>query len=129
MSIIIGVLLATLGLIAVLKPFLWRRPSSDPAKGTHLHDYERNRMEIYGRIKYIQQEYDLGNISEQEFELQYHNFRFQAAELLSQQEQMEQVDNWLEEEILKKRKLSQSSVSAHQLSTDSCTNQNLSERL
>ena len=129
MSIIFGILLATLGLIAVLKPFLWRRASSDPAKETHLHDYERNRMEIYGRIKYIQQEFDLGNISKQEFEIQYHNLRLQAAELLRQQEEVEQVDSWLEEEILKKRKLSQSSVSAHQLSADSCTNQNLSERL
>ena len=129
MSIIFGILLATLGLIAVLKPFLWREAESYPVKRSMLHGYELSRMEIYGRIKYIQQEYELGNISEQEFEVQFHNFRIQAAELLIQQEKMEQLDSWLEEEIQKKRKVSQNSVSTNELGVDSYTDPNLSERL
>jgi hypothetical protein len=129
LSIIFGILLATLGLFAVLKPFLWRGATSDPVKGSPGHDFERSRLEIYGRLIFNQQEFDLGNISEQEFGVQYHNFRFQAAELLRQQENVEQLDSWLEEEILKKRKLYQSSVRKNEMVTDSCTDQNLSEGL
>lgn len=129
MSIIFGTLLAILVLFAVLKPFLWRGGKSDPVQVSPFHDFERSRQEIYGRILFIQQEFDLGNISEEEFEAQYHDFRFQAAELLRQQEKVEQLDSWLEEEILKKRKHYQSSVWQNELVTDSCTDQNLSERL
>ena len=59
----------------------------------------RSRDRVYEEIRALQQEYFLGNLTEEEHQRQFQNARLEAAELMRQQQQIQQTITGIEAEV------------------------------
>ena len=106
MAVLIGALLAILGVGVILYPFMKARlatrasrsPDIEPPASMKGHDA------IYDEIRTLQLEYELGSIGEDEYNERLHDYRLQAALSLRDQDQLE-LESSLEDEILAARGL------------------------
>ena len=105
MTVIIAVLLALLGLVVVLYPFIKERIRSQSPMTRDISPNEDGSLErvnsrerIYEEIRTLQLEHDLGRIDTVEYKERLHGYRMEAAATLKEQELLE-LDRQLEEEI------------------------------
>ena len=87
-------------------PFIVRsngRGMVDDATAELAQRLRRSRDRVYEEIRALQQEYFLGTITEEEYQEQLRNARLQAADLMRQQQQVQQtlqdVEATVEEEL------------------------------
>ena len=132
MAILISVLVGILSIALLLYPFIKRRfahsaRSSEIPQGQLGLD---GRQAIYDDIKALQLDHELGSIDEKDYQQQLRAYRMDAAASLKDQHQIQvEIEQTLEEEILKAREpaddipdtvpfSSLSQASPHEASTD-----------
>ena len=101
MAIAIGILIALISLIMLLLPFFrsrWRTQTGGFINWQE--EATRQREAIYQNIGTLRQDYDIGNISVEEYRVQLDSYRRQAALALRQEDQLRSRDEELEREIL-----------------------------
>ena len=100
MAIAVGILIALISLTILLLPFFrsrWRTHT-----GSFINWREeatRQREAIYQNIGTLRQDYDMGNISAEEYRVQLDSYRRQAALALRQGDQLRNREEELEREI------------------------------
>ena len=102
MAEVIGVVLATFCLAAVAFPFFRRRGVSSQYTDPIL-ELQQRREAIYQEVRTLHNDYTLGDVSQANYEERLQTYRLQAARLLQQQEQLQELDQWLEGEVLRFR--------------------------
>jgi Tfp pilus assembly protein PilE len=81
-------------LLVLMYPFIVRssgRGMIDDATAELAQRLRRSRDRVYEEIRALQQEYFLGTLSEKEYQDQLRNARLQAADLMRQQQQVQQT--------------------------------------
>ena len=90
--LVTALLIATIAVIAY--PFFAhssRRESLDDAAAELAQRLRRARDRVYEEIRALQQEYFLNNLTEDEYRQQLHAARMHAAELMRQQQQVQET--------------------------------------
>ena len=98
MATTIGILIALLSLVILVLPFIKSRmrvTSGDVA--LRLDETSRLRQAMYDNIRTLRQDYDIGNISEDDYKSQLDGYRRQAALALMEEDRLR---GWKEEESL-----------------------------
>ena len=98
MGLIIGILLGLFSLVILALPFLRKervRGLDTPNSG----DLREKRISIYQEIRTLENDLNLGQVSPEDYEKRLQDYRLRAAELLMEEEELDQIDLDLEEEI------------------------------
>ena len=102
---IVTIVLAAI-LLVLAYPFIIQRNGRgmiDDAGAELAQRLRRSRDRVYEEIRALQQEYFLGNLTEEEYQRQLKDARLEAAELMRQQQQVQQtladVEAAVEEEL------------------------------
>ena len=100
MAIAVGILIALISLIILLLPFFRSRWRTHTGGFIDWGDEAtRQREAIYQNIGTLRQDYDMGNISTEEYRVQLDSYRRQAALTLRQGDRLRSRDEELEREI------------------------------
>ena len=94
MTVLIITLIVVLSLVVLAYPFLARRSGHeglDDAAEELAQRLRRSRDRVYEEIRALQQEYFLGNLTEGEYQEQLQAARMEAAELMREQQQVQQT--------------------------------------
>ncbi len=97
MSLAIGIGLALFSLIVLALPFL--KSSSARRFQDPVRELQERREAVYQDARILQSDLALGHLSQEEYEECLREYRFQAAELLRQEDNRRELDSSLEEEI------------------------------
>ena len=98
MGLIIGILLGLLSLVVLVLPF-FRRGRVGELNDRNPGGLREKRISIYQEIRTLENDLNLGQVSSEDYEKRLQDYRLRAAELLMEEEELEQIDLDLEEEI------------------------------
>ncbi len=98
MGLIIGILLGLFSLVILALPFL-RRERAGGLRTGNAGSLREKRVSIYHEIRTLENDLNLGQVSPEDYEKRLQDYRLRAAELLMEEEELEQIDLDLEEEI------------------------------
>ena len=94
MTVLIVTLIVVFSLVVLAYPFLARRSAReglDDAAEELAQRLRRSRDRVYEEIRALQQEYFLGNLTEEEYQEQLQAARMEAAELMREQQEVQQT--------------------------------------
>ncbi len=103
MGLIIGILLGLFSLVVLALPF-FRKERVGGLHAGNAGSLREKRISIYQEIRTLENDLDLGQVSPEDYEKRLHDYRLRAAELLMEEEELEQTDFDLEEEITLRRR-------------------------
>lgn len=102
MPLLIGIVLALISLVVLVWPFLNRQNAThdddDPVV-----EFRRRREAVYEEARVLHNDHLLGDVPLLEYEPRFQAHRVQAAELLRDEERLQELDGRLEEDILQLR--------------------------
>ena len=104
MALLIGMALAVLCLAAVAMPFIQKWRGARPEDTDPISEIEQRRKGIYLEARTLHNDYVLGDLTLTNYQERLQEYRLQAAQLLYQQERLEELDQRLEVEILSHRR-------------------------
>ncbi len=103
MALVIGLALAALCLGVVAMPFLQKRRGAPSEYTDPISELEQRRNGIYQEARTLHNDYVLGDVTLANYQERLQEYRLQAAQLLYQQERLQDLDQRLEAEILSHR--------------------------
>lgn len=102
MPLLAGIVLAWASVLVLVWPFL-RREKAVHDDDDPVVEIRRRREAVYEEARILHNDHFLGDVPLVEYEPRFQAHRVQAAELLRDEERLQELDGRLEEDILKLR--------------------------
>ncbi len=102
MPLLAGIVLAWISVVVVVWPFL-RRANATHNDDDPIVELRRRRETVYEEARVLHNDHLLGDIPVAEYEPRFQAHRVLAAELLRDEERLQQLNRRLEEEVLELR--------------------------